>query len=440
MIPASCPHCGTVHEIPDDMIGLEICCNCCDKEFVVSRHSAACPSSRDDEPALSDGLMTAHDKRPRSLEPRQEQTKRKGAERQKKERNSSRALCPYCRHSFESKPKRSRKCPQCAERIVVRKGKLYTEAAAEEEDQKRAREASIRQKQQHIHQLRQYKAAGVAVVQILGTQDDATCRTCRELDGNYIRVKDALRQSDHVPPFECCRSEVGFCRCTIVPVVDAPQVSGHNRSESVGMAVKRGKKMTRCKACGHSVSRKAATCPNCGEPVKRKPASIPTSLGCLIIIAFIVGIALVYNAKPSRRDSRQSSTAGETAEALDLSRVRERLEYEIAREVEGREYRIHDLTVSNNRIILVLDLRFEPPSVQFLRTDAKAWADLILYSKIGDQYVIKTELDVRVTLYTFLSADRLIRWGSYRSDGGWVPGEGVALLAIPGHSGGIIRQ
>ena len=404
MIPASCPHCGTVHEIPDDMIGLEICCNCCDKEFVVSRQSVARPSSRDDEPALSDKLMTAHDKRPRSLERRQEQTKRKGAERQNKGRNSSRALCPYCRHSFESKPKRSRKCPQCAERIVVRKGKLYTEAAAEEE------------------------AAGVAVVQSLGTQDDATCGTCRELDGNYIRVKDALRQSDHVPPFECCRSEVGFCRCTIVSVVDAPQVGGHRRSERVGMAVKRGKKMTRCKACGHSVSGKAATCPNCGEPVTRNPARIPTSRGCLILLAVIVGIALVYNAKPSRRDSRQSSTARETAEALDLSRVRERLEYEIAREVEGREYRIHDLTVSNNRIILVLDLRFEPPSVQFLRTDAKAWADLILYSKIGDQYVTKTELDVRVTLHTFLSADRLIRWGSYRSDGGWVPGEGVALL------------
>lgn len=44
--------------------------------------------------------------------------------------------------------------------------------------------------------------------------------------------------------------------------------------------------LVKCKACGHSVSKKAEKCPNCGEPMKRK------SVGCLGAVA-ILAVALV---------------------------------------------------------------------------------------------------------------------------------------------------
>ena len=43
--------------------------------------------------------------------------------------------CPYCELELDKKPTRKKKCPNCSEYIIVRRGELYTEEQAEIMDQ-----------------------------------------------------------------------------------------------------------------------------------------------------------------------------------------------------------------------------------------------------------------------------------------------------------------
>lgn len=63
--------------------------------------------------------------------------------------------------------------------------------------------------------------------------------------------------------------------------------------------------LTKCKACGHEVSKNAAKCPSCGEPLKRKP------LGCggAIAFVFLFVVILVAIGSINAPDSGYSKTA-----------------------------------------------------------------------------------------------------------------------------------
>lgn len=60
--------------------------------------------------------------------------------------------------------------------------------------------------------------------------------------------------------------------------------------------------LSKCKACGHEVSKRADKCPNCGEPLKRR------SIGCLGAI-LIIGVALVIGAMMSMEGTDKSTVA-----------------------------------------------------------------------------------------------------------------------------------
>jgi len=108
--------------------------------------------------------------------------------------------------------------------------------------------------------------------------------------------------------------------------------------------------------------------------------------------------------------------------------VRQAIDREIgnARSIEGIDYRLYDLSVNGDRLICVLDLQTAPRSVEWLQTDAHNWTTLIEYQKLQGGYVKDIFKDgVRVSLHTYTTDGQALRWGSYRTFGGWDPAEGA---------------
>lgn len=76
--------------------------------------------------------------------------------------------------------------------------------------------------------------------------------------------------------------------------------------------------MTKCKDCGHDVSKKAETCPNCGAPLKKK-----NDIGCLgtIAVLFLVGSIIVLLQDMSGSGSGSSSSYTPTTTPSDGKRT-----------------------------------------------------------------------------------------------------------------------
>ena len=70
--------------------------------------------------------------------------------------------------------------------------------------------------------------------------------------------------------------------------------------------------LTKCKDCGHTVSKKAKTCPSCGVP---KPGEPPTSLGTLILTALVIVVSVVWfvNSLDDIRQIPNSSSRNQSA-------------------------------------------------------------------------------------------------------------------------------
>jgi len=51
-------------------------------------------------------------------------------------------------------------------------------------------------------------------------------------------------------------------------------------------------RLTRCKACGHYVSKIAGKCPRCGEPMKRKTIGYGGAIGLLVLVGVLAAIVI----------------------------------------------------------------------------------------------------------------------------------------------------
>lgn len=51
--------------------------------------------------------------------------------------------------------------------------------------------------------------------------------------------------------------------------------------------------LTKCRACGETISTKALSCPKCGHPIRR--ATSPTASGCATIIVLLVFFAFIIH-------------------------------------------------------------------------------------------------------------------------------------------------
>lgn len=134
--------------------------------------------------------------------------------------------CPYCRSPIDPPPARSRKCPHCRASIVVRRGRLLTEAQGAEVDREGARVAAENKARRRAERYREGRAraehdvadarrSGVVTgFKMLVSAND--CRTCRRLKDKVFPV--ATCKPEMLPPFAECELEEG-CRATTIAVL-----------------------------------------------------------------------------------------------------------------------------------------------------------------------------------------------------------------------------
>lgn len=62
--------------------------------------------------------------------------------------------------------------------------------------------------------------------------------------------------------------------------------------------------LTKCKDCGHEVSKQAASCPNCGAPIRKQSGNIGggsvTLIGIVIFIIYVMAYEPITGSRPSR--------------------------------------------------------------------------------------------------------------------------------------------
>jgi DNA-directed RNA polymerase subunit RPC12/RpoP len=126
------------------------------------------------------------------------------------------SICPYCKKRLEKIVKRSKKCPNCNNQIIVKNGKLYKieeyEDLIEAEEKQRMKE--------NIENLRKcllgYKNAGIKYVEILTAYDG--CENCKKWDGKKIPINEAIKKN--ILPNKECTDEFIGCRCCYAAIVD----------------------------------------------------------------------------------------------------------------------------------------------------------------------------------------------------------------------------
>jgi hypothetical protein len=127
------------------------------------------------------------------------------------------AKCPYCEFTFEKRPQRNRKCPQCGSRIMLRKGRLLIETQAEVFDKKRLEQIAANLNRLRRRNLIEEGRLGVCrYVELSCADDGITCDACRGLHGKRVLIRDELRNP--TLPVKNCTSD--FCRCCYRPALE----------------------------------------------------------------------------------------------------------------------------------------------------------------------------------------------------------------------------
>ncbi len=119
MLTIACAKCGKVGRIPEAYMGHSVRCKACGSIF----RAEPLPSPTPDEPGTSSPPETEKPNVAIPLTVEQQVRADVG-------NDASGDRCPYCMKIIDPPPKRSRRCPLCRERMVMRRHKLLTESQA----------------------------------------------------------------------------------------------------------------------------------------------------------------------------------------------------------------------------------------------------------------------------------------------------------------------
>lgn len=109
--------------------------------------------------------------------------------------------------------------------------------------------------------------------------------------------------------------KAGNCpHCNVAPEQPSAEVAPAEPEKTIQKpTAPKGKNLTKCKDCGHQVSKKAPACPSCGAVLKKE--SKPLGCGGLILIVFIIGIfaSIFSSSDPAPSSSNATSKPSKTA-------------------------------------------------------------------------------------------------------------------------------
>jgi hypothetical protein len=143
MLTIACAKCGKVGRIPEAHMGHSVRCKACGSSFqTVPPHTPP-----------PDGLLVASEAVP--SEPQIPTTPSSPNQSQGDERNETRVThCPYCMKVIDPPPKRSRKCPFCREKLILRRRRLFTVSQGAEFDARLAAERALKETAREAEQAR----------------------------------------------------------------------------------------------------------------------------------------------------------------------------------------------------------------------------------------------------------------------------------------------
>jgi hypothetical protein len=135
--------------------------------------------------------------------------------------------CPYCHHSIEPTPKRSRLCPHCREKVVVRQGHLFTESQADAFDEEKERIATAKRKARAAEWFRERRAQAKADIRdsresgvVSGFRLLVSANDCDVCQARYDQVFPIRTcTAEQLPPYRDCEYEDG-CRASYLHVLD----------------------------------------------------------------------------------------------------------------------------------------------------------------------------------------------------------------------------
>ena len=192
-----CPKCSKIFDVPNEYAGRTVKCLGCKKEMIAT----PCKAQTNIQTSL----------------PLKKNTKRLPKTEQAACLIGP-AICPYCSALLEKRPKRSRKCPTCQCKIILREGRLLTEKQAAEYDKRVFENMKSTIARNRMSTLRSYAESRVVKYVEIISAGQNSCSVCRGLDGKRFLLKNEL--SNPTLPVKKCISNYGYCRCCYVPVVD----------------------------------------------------------------------------------------------------------------------------------------------------------------------------------------------------------------------------
>jgi hypothetical protein len=138
--------------------------------------------------------------------------------------------------------------------------------------------------------------------------------------------------------------------------------------------------------------------------------------------------------------------------SVTYQQIKDKLVYYFNRDIksskeDGFEYQLKEITIENNKIIIFLELHFQPSSKAWLIHDAYSWLWLAAFSgfDIDGKFagvIYNTGYEISVIMSTSLSDGNIISWGTakikdsgkpfddntFNRDRIWIDGAGMELL------------
>jgi hypothetical protein len=118
--------------------------------------------------------------------------------------------CPYCGAPFGPRPKRSKTCPSCRQRIVHFSGHFYTEAQADDRQRHfilASVQADWKEERKTRRELGEPFHIGYTI------HIEPSCPDSQHHHGTFVDMQDALKNPELLPPYKTCRRS--RCACYI---------------------------------------------------------------------------------------------------------------------------------------------------------------------------------------------------------------------------------
>ena len=206
--------------------------------------------------------------------------------------------CPACGYEFEKPVTRAKACLECGASLVVRRGKLWTERAFIESEIAGFRKFEQKGKGKAIRDIVKTAKSFDTDIMLYSVFPNTPCELCRTFEnmGYVVKISDALKFPESIPPFSTCRCNALCATEAVVMPAAVKEALGKTKPKLIkaheiasrvlsftmkGDGVEADEK--ECPFCAEIIKEKAKVCKHCGRDIievntdKSPDATVPPS-------------------------------------------------------------------------------------------------------------------------------------------------------------------